>query len=296
LVRIVKLDDFYFLYPPTVKPHWRRVGINDITVTGRAVDAVNLGQLHKVCHRTGPMPFESALVKSEVAVKYFRSKGLNYRIRLLEYTPLVLRRRDAQTDTMEDIGRLVDRPRFEVRFIPKSKATPPTINSDSWGLQDLSIHVEVSQRAQCHFVFEGWASQAKLGVGASLGDRVEVRLGYVGALETVYSGVLTRLEEIYTRTLDFTAESFTPDATQQSPQRYTYFLVYGENMIQLRFEEDSNGFVQFITAPGLPHLRPADRISIFHRDRRAQSHFPLVSEVVHDFDRAEAFRTRITIK
>lgn len=295
MVRIVKLDDFYFLYPPAVKRHWRRVGSNDIRVAGRAVNQVNLGELHKVCDRVGPMPFESALGKSEVVVKYFRSKGLNYRIMLLEYTPLELSRRDAQTDTIEAIGRGMFQPRFEVRFISKAKATPIAIDSDSLGLHELSIHVEVNHEMKCHFVFEDYASQTKLGVGASLGDRVEVRLGYVGMMELVYSGVLTKLDETYTRTLDFTAESITPDNPQQIQQRYTYFLT-PKNIIELRFEEDNNGLVQFITAPGLPHVRPADRISVVHMNRRLQSHFPLVSEVTHDFGRIEGFRTRIIIR
>jgi hypothetical protein len=295
LVRIVKLDDFYFLYPPTVKRRWRRVGGNEIRITGRLVNKANFADLRRTCERDGPMPFESALGKSEVVVKYLRSKGPNYRILLLEYSPLQLKRRDAKTDTIEDIGRAMFQPRFEVRFI--SKPAHIAIGSDSFGLHELSIHVEVNHEMKCHFAFEHYASQTKLGLGlgVSLGDRVEVRLGFVGMMELVYSGVLTKLEETHTRRLDFTAVSVNPDIAPGVQQRYTYFLT-PQNIIELRFEEDNNGLVQSITAPGLPHVKPGDRIDVLHTDRRLQSRFPIVNEVVHDFDWTEGFLTRITIR
>lgn len=288
---MVKLDNFFFLYPPNVKRTFKRIGVNEIEVVGVSPTMLNLGDLREVCRSIGPMLFRTHLRESEVVVKDYRSKGLRYWIQLLEYVPLAMKVRDRKDGSFTDIGRTMFHPRFEL-CLPSDKISPKSLWLLRW-----SIRVKVNKDLSARFLFDDMSSEANLGIRASVNDNVKFYAGYEDKLEEIYSGKINKLRHTLKGKLDFLVESNIPDPVPNKPQTIEYHLDYPGNVFSASALSDANCFTREVSAPGLPSLKPGDAIWVFSthpgfEDQR----FYLADEVDHCFTRGNGFVTRLTLK
>ena len=293
--KIVKLGDYLFEYPPFIKRTWRRRGSQQIRVRGQAPSLTSLGKLKEVCREGGPIMIDDDGKVTEVAIKDFRSRGLNYRVLLTEYTPLQMLVDDWQTGKTEDVGRDMFRPRFSITISRASPQSSKTTHSTSSGLSRYSILTEPDKELSCRLIFEDLAAEAKLGFGASIGDIVEVSLGYEGALVPVYLGKISNLDEVLSSTLEVAITSSICDRSPSPPQRYAYNIT-PDNLVSMRVLHSQTGMVKEVTTIGLPYLRQGHQIRIWHDHIYFASQNAFTAQkVLHKFDRDEGFLTTVIL-
>ena len=293
--KIVKLGGYLFEYPPFIKRTWRRRGSQQIRVRGHAPSFASLGKLSEVCREGGPIMIDDDGEATEVVINDFRSRGLNYRVLLTEYTPLQMVVDDWQMGKTEDIGRDMFRPRFSVAVSRTYPQRSKTIRSTSFGLSSYSILIEPDKEMSCRFKFEDFVSETKLGFDASIGDAVEVSLGYEGALVPVYSGKISSLNEVLSDSLEVTISSSICEKGPNTPQRFVYHITE-ENLFGLRVVHGQAGMEKEITTMGLPFLRPGHQIRVWHNHIYLTSQNAFVAQkVLHKFDRDEGFLTTVTL-
>jgi len=112
----------------------------------------------------------------------------------------------------------------------------------------------------------------------------------------MFAGRITRLRQIVKGSLDYAIESKSPDTVPAKPQEIMYFLTRS-NIIHLRLLASETTLIRSVTSPGLPRLRPGDRIGLLgiHEDLRSRSVY-VAERVFHDLSSESGFLTRFTFK
>lgn len=287
---VTLLGEFCFVYPPHVTHHFRRLASQEITLIGSVPSFEQLGKLRHVCDKDGPLPFTDDNVSAEVLVKGFHSKGLDYEVLLLEYTPIQMLVRNVQTGQYEEIGRSMLRPRFQLQFVSSQSGQKKVIKFGSPGFSKSStMIVKPDKFASGRFFFEDYSSEAKLGIGVRVGDTVEILLGYERALENAYTGEVTNADEVAAGRLEFYFESDRP-IPQVQTQKFVYFLTAGTNIMSIRVKEGVSGISRYVKTTGLPSLRPSYELTVHHPRLRGRYTYS-AGEVVHEWSAEVGFIT-----